>query len=100
MQDRPVNQTPMYNGGPVDLAQLEQMALAASPGPWFSWIEGRDHVGGDAFIGTGAEDLYPRVVVDAQEWNHNWQADQDFIAAANPATILELIRRLREVPAD
>jgi hypothetical protein len=98
IQDRRVNQTPMRQGGPVDLAQRERLALPASPGPWLSWIEGRDHGGGDAFIGTEAEDLYPRLVVDAQEWNHNWHADQDFIAAVNPATILELIRRLREVP--
>ena len=50
---------------------------------------------GDSFIETGAEDLYPRVVVDNKEWNPNWRADQDFIAAANPAVILELLRRLR-----
>jgi len=85
----------MYRGGPVDLAELERLALAASPGPWTSWIEGRDHAAGDAFIETAAEDLYPRVVVGGEEWNSNWQADQDFIAAANPAVILELLRRLR-----
>jgi hypothetical protein len=34
-------------------------------------------------------------VVDGKQWNPNWQADQDFIAAANPAAILELLRRLR-----
>jgi hypothetical protein len=88
----------MYQGGPVDLAEFERLALAASPGPWMSWIEGRDHVGGDPFIETAAEDLYPRVVVDSKEWNPNWQADQDFIAAANPAVILELLRRLRGSP--
>ena len=34
-------------------------------------------------------------MVDNKEWNPNWRADQDFIAAANPAVILELLRRLR-----
>jgi hypothetical protein len=91
----PVSEIPMYQGGPVDLAELELLAHAASPGPWMSWIEGRDHVAGDSFIETGAEDLYPRVVVDNKKWNPNWRADQDFIAAANPAVILELLRRLR-----
>jgi hypothetical protein len=88
----------MYQGGPVDLGELERLALAASPGPWMSWIEGRDHAAGDAFIGTQAADLYPRVVVDGKEWNPIWEADQDFIAAANPVVILELLRRLRGSP--
>ena len=56
----PVSEIPMYQGGPVDLAELELLAHAASPGSWMSWIEGRDHVAGDSFIETGAEDLYPR----------------------------------------
>jgi hypothetical protein len=34
-------------------------------------------------------------VVDGREQNPNWRADQDFMAAASPATILELLRRLR-----
>jgi hypothetical protein len=82
--DQHVNKIPVHRHGPVDLAELERLALAASPGPWMSWIEGRDHFGGDAFIGTEAEDLYPRVVVDGKERNPNWEADQDFIAAAKP----------------
>jgi hypothetical protein len=89
----------MHRGGPVSLAELERLAMAASPGPWSSWVEGRDQTSGDSFIMTAAEDLYPRVVVDDQ-WNSNWQADWDFIAAANPATILELLRMLRSPQAE
>jgi hypothetical protein len=92
-----MREIPMYRG-PVDLAELERLALAASPGPWTSWVEERDHIAGDSFVETAAEDLYPRVVVDGREWNPNWQADQDFIAAANPAVILELLRGVRRLP--
>jgi hypothetical protein len=96
--DGPVSEIPVYHGGPIDLAKLERLALAASPGPWMSWIEGRDHIAGDSFVETAAEDLYPRIVIDGKEWNPNCQADQDFIAEANPAVILELLRRLRGSP--
>lgn len=33
----------MHRGGPIDLKELEALARAATPGPWKSWIEGRDH---------------------------------------------------------
>jgi hypothetical protein len=61
-------------------------ARAASPGPWFSWIEGRDGWGGDSFIGTeGAADLYVTV---SGTHHPQWQADQDFIAANDPQQII------------
>ena len=96
---------PMYRGGPLDLDELEALARAATPGPWRSWWEGRDHYSGDSFVGTGrafpnevgeGPDLYPRVTITPTgDPADNLQADQDFIAAANPATILELIARIR-----
>ena len=70
----------------------------ATPGPWLSWVEGRDHVSGDSFVQAAsaeAPDLYPRVVIEGREWNPNWVADQDFIAAANPSVVLRLIRLIR-----
>lgn len=46
---------------------------AASPGPWRSFVEGRDHSAGSSFIQTGAEDI---------ELSGATIPDQDFIAAA------------------
>ena len=81
-----------------DLEKLERLAIAATPGPWRSWVEGRDATGGDSFVQPlegSAPDLYPRVVVDNHTHNPNWVADQDYIAAANPVVVLSLIRELR-----
>jgi hypothetical protein len=82
----------------VDLDELERLALAATPGPWRSWVEGRDGTGGDSFVqakGEGTPDLYPRLAVGDHQHNANWVADQDYIAAANPAVVLNLIRQVR-----
>ena len=54
-----------------ELVEIEQRCAAATPGPWKSWIEGRDHESGDQFISTGAEDIYLSGAT---------LADQDFIA--------------------
>lgn len=83
---------------PISEAELDAMsdrANAATPGPWESSIEGRDHSSGDSFIltsdpdGTRSErDLYLTGGTDA---------DQDFIAAARtdvPRLIGE-VRRLK-----
>jgi hypothetical protein len=79
------------------LDEDEAAAKAASPGPWFSWIEGRDHRGGDSFIQT-AGDYDMTVNYQVREYGPKgiaqWQADQDYIACRDPA------RALREVEAD
>ena len=46
-----------------ELDIIEARAAAATPGPWESFIEGRDHLAGDNFIRTGglnddAPDMY------------------------------------------
>ncbi|MGO1074556.1 hypothetical protein [Inquilinus sp. CA228] len=72
------------------LVQIEQRCGRATPGPWKSYVEGRDHTSGDSFIMTGGEDIYlAGASVD----------DQDFIASARqdvPALIHE-IRRLQKL---
>ncbi|WP_312146923.1 hypothetical protein [Brevundimonas sp.] len=73
-----------------DLRQIEARVDAATPGPWTSWIEGRDHTAGSSFIETRGDDI---------ELVGCSAADQDFIAAARsdiPALIAE-IRRLRKL---
>jgi hypothetical protein len=72
------------------LTEIEQRCAQATPGPWKSYVEGRDHMSGDSFIMTGGEDIY---LIGAS------MEDQDFIANARqdvPALIAE-IRRLQEL---
>ena len=63
---------------------------AATPPPWKSFIEGRDHESGSNFIRTPNEDI---------ELTGATHADQDFIASARqdvPALVAE-VRRLRKL---
>ncbi|MGX9576835.1 hypothetical protein [Mesorhizobium sp. f-mel] len=72
---------------------MEARVAAAQAGPWRSWVEGRDFLGGSNFIQTGqgadrGEDI---------EMTGATVADQDFMAAARqdlPRLIAE-VRRLR-----
>ena len=77
-----------------DLREIEIRANAASPGPWKSFVEGRDHTSGSSFIMTGPEGSRG----DDIELIGATIADQDFIASARqdvPKLIKE-IRSLRE----
>lgn len=56
-----------------ELSDIERRCAAATPGPWKSWIEGRDHQSGDHFISTAERDIYLSGAT---------VAGQDFIAAA------------------
>lgn len=76
-----------------ELEAIRRRCDTASPGPWVSCIEGRDHTSGSDFImtGTGAsrgEDI---------ELTGATVADQDFIAHARQdiPLLLEEIMRLR-----
>lgn len=72
------------------LKEVERRSNAATPGPWTSFIEGRDHTSGSSFIRTASEDI---------ELSGATTADQDFIAHARqdvPLLVAEL-RRLREI---
>jgi hypothetical protein len=61
---------------------------AAAPGPWKSFVEGRDHTSGSSFIATPGSDI---------ELTGATAADQDFIAHARQDVprLLDEIRRLR-----
>jgi len=56
-----------------ELRQILERCRAATPGPWKSWLEGREKISGSSFIQTAAEDIY---LTGATE------ADQEFIAHA------------------
>lgn len=74
-----------------ELEIILKRAEAASPGPWTSYIEGRDMTSGSSFIMTGTEenrgeDIEPLGVTEA---------DMDFIAAARqdvPRLVAEVYR--------
>jgi hypothetical protein len=73
-----------------ELLRIEQLCNAATPGPWVSFIEGRDHQSGSDFIRTAHDDI---------ELSGASTADQDFIASARQDVpmLLEEIRRLRSL---
>jgi hypothetical protein len=77
------------------LEEVRKRCEAATPGPWVSFVEGRDHTSGDSFIRRGTkegwqEDLY---------LTGGTVADQDFIAHARQdiPLLLDEIRLLRSL---
>lgn len=75
------------------LGDIEARCSAATPGPWQSFVEGRDHFGGSDFIRTGGlDDSCPDI-----ELTGATVADQDFIAGARQDVprLIEEVRRLR-----
>ncbi len=78
---------------PEELDAIEARCASASPGPWRSLIEGRDHWSGSDFIMTGPGDARGEDI----EMSGATHADRDFIAAARqdvPRLVAE-VRRLR-----
>jgi len=85
----------------IDLNEIERLANAATSGPWIAC--------GPSF-GASSPKYLNEVVVDNPEDDENdgievcrppvgledaVSADMEFIGAANPAVVLELVRRLR-----
>jgi hypothetical protein len=79
----------------LDLASIEARCDRASPGPWRSMIEGRDHTSGSSFIMTGP----PGHRGNDIELSGATDADQDFIAHARQdiPRLLAEVRRLRDL---
>lgn len=85
------------------LSELEKLERDATPGPWVSSVEGRDHLAGDNAIFTADDprqvdpDVYVSIRVAGGDWHPISVADQDFIAAARNAipTLIAELRRLR-----
>jgi hypothetical protein len=71
-----------------ELQVIERRCAEATPGPWISYIEGRDHLSGDSFIMAGEKDIYLTGATSA---------DQDFIAHTKQdiPKLIEEIRRLK-----
>ena len=77
------------------LNEIEARCKAATPGPWVSYVEGRDHESGSNFIMTGPEGARGEDI----ELSGVTTEDQDFIAHARqdiPLLIAE-VRRLMKI---
>jgi hypothetical protein len=86
-----------FSSSDEELAEIRQRCDAATPGPWRSMVEGRDHTSGDSFIMVGSgndrgDDIYVTVGRRPAQ-----AADLDFIAAARADVprLLDEIMRLR-----
>ena len=86
-----------------ELDAMQRRCDAATASPWWAWVEGRDGLSGDTFVGMGGDpqlkDLY--LSHGSGEGNVS-EADVDFIAHARqdiPALLAE-VRRLRSWSAD
>ena len=62
----------------TELDEIRGRCEAASPGPWKSFVEGRDHTSGSSFIMTGSGAARGNDI----ELQGATYADQDFIAHA------------------
>jgi hypothetical protein len=71
----------------AELDRIEHLCNAATPGPWVSMVEGRDHESGSNFIRTAGNDIE---LIGASV------ADQDFIASARQ-DVLRLVRAVRRL---
>lgn len=77
----------------AELHSIKERCNKATPGPWISYVEGRDHFSGSNFIMTGGGDL---------EIHGGTIEDQEFVAHARqdiPRLIKE-IERLKKVIDD
>jgi hypothetical protein len=81
-----------------ELREVETRCDRATKGPWKSFVEGRDHLGGSNFIRTGGlDDASPDIELSGASVE-----DQDFIAHARqdiPALVAE-VRRLRVIAGE
>jgi hypothetical protein len=79
----------------TDLLDIEEKCNAARPGPWRSYVEGRDHISGSHFIMVGEGSTRS----DDIELIGATVADQDFIASARQAVpeLISEIRRLKQL---
>lgn len=76
----------------IDLDKLEEMAKAATPGPWVRGPYGWVYV-------TGADTYAVACCATKSGPMRNSNANEDFIAAANPAAVLEMVDLIRKQEA-
>ena len=74
----------------IDIDELERLARRATPGPWMV-----NDDKGSRWVETFGDDIICKVSKDSHK-REQFDANSKLIAAANPTTILELIKRLRD----
>jgi len=74
---------------PKELKEIRVRCEKAAPGPWISYIEGRDHTSGSSFIMTGFGESRGEDI----ELSGATASDQDFIAQARQ----DIPRLLKEI---
>jgi hypothetical protein len=77
-----------------DLASIRKRCAEATPGPWISYVEGRDHTSGESVIVRGESGSEPDLYVIGAT-----TVDQDFIAHARDdiPLLLDEVERLRKL---
>ena len=70
-----------------ELLEILERCNSTTPGPWISFVEGRDHTSGSNFIRTDVEDI---------ELDGATVKDQDFVAAAKQ-DIPALVKMIMEL---
>lgn len=80
---------------PADLSRIETLAREATPGPWE-----RDELQPRAVYRAKYDDCLRRVSECPALYGQQAMRDAAYIAAANPAAVLALIERVRELEAD
>lgn len=81
-----------------ELEAIRRRCDGATPGPWRSFVEGRDHTSGSSFIMTGSGNNRGNDI----ELSGATTADQDFIAHARqdiPRLLDEIARLKRSIPS-
>ncbi len=83
----------------IDINELRRLAQAATPGGWY--VERGNYVYGCKEVTDGEEEWHPVIAcTDDDEVSINFEGNANFIAAANPAAISELLDRLEEAESD
>jgi hypothetical protein len=82
----------------IELEAIRRRCENATPGPWRSFVEGRDHTSGSSFIMTGIDENRGNDI----ELSGATTADQDFIAHARQdiPLLLAEIARLKAVQGE
>lgn len=82
----------------IDLDDLEAKARAATPGPWKAERCNDDQLILEEGDSTGWRKKHPfAYIASIGGWGYVDHKNGEFIAAANPQTILELIGEMREL---
>jgi hypothetical protein len=82
----------------ADLDAIQKRAHDATPGPWWAWVEGRDGIADDTFVGRGSRDArHSDLYLSHDGPGPVTTADIDFIASAcqDIPRLIAGVRRLR-----